>query len=310
MSSASGDPPPARSWRDIPQEITPRRMSSVGRRRLTMGAVRTLASVIALGVVGWGGYEIWRILQEDPQRLAAVSESQPVETINLTTNGVLDQAWLEETLALPAGAGLMELDLYALRSRLTASGQVNTAVLVREFPATLKVTLEERSPVVRMKAQLGGPDLRVFLVAQDGTVFAGHGYDRALIRSMPWLGGVSLRRSGSGFEPLTGIDRLADLLATARNGVPQRYATWRVVSLERMSTDGQIVVQSTEVPEIIFGVREDFYSQIARLDLILDETRHRAGSPIRSIDLSVGATQVPVALQLPSTPSNGISLSP
>lgn len=309
MSAPPDDMPKTRSWRDIPQEIAPRRMSPVGRRRLTLGAARTLASIVAIGAIAWGGFEIWRTFKNDPQRLAAVSDSRPVETIKLKTDGVLDDAWLAETLDLSPTAGLMELDLYAMRSRLTASGQVRRAVLVREFPATLQVILEERSPVVRLKARLGGPDARTFMVAHDGTVFDGTGYESSVVRSMPWLGGVRLRREGDGFQPLEGIDRLTDLLSTARNGVPSRYATWRVVSLARMSSDGQILVQTTEVPEIIFGVREDFYSQIARMDLILAETKRRSASPVRSIDLSVGAAQVPVALHQPIPNSPDISFT-
>jgi len=300
MNDRSGKTPQARSWRDIPQEIQPRRMSSVGRRRMVWAVVRTLAVATVVAVAGWGGWEIWRTLQNDPQRLIASSENQPVESVMLKTNGVLDDVWLEQTLRIDPNATLMELDLFALRSRLTATGQVRTAVLVREFPATLHVTLEERSPVVRLQARLREPEARMFLVARDGTIFDGHGFDRALVRSLPWLGGVRLRRSGDGFEPLPGITRLADLLTTARDAMPNRYSTWRVVSLEKVSSDGQILVQTTEVPEIIFGLREDFYSQIARLDLILDETTRRAAPPIRSINLAVGSSQVPVALHQPS----------
>lgn len=299
-------PPKARSWRDIPQEIEPRRMSRVGRRRLNFALGKTVLMIVALAAVGWGGFEIWQTLQQDPQRLTSVNESRPVELVDLQTNGVLDDAWLAETLDLAPSAGLMELDLYELRSRLTATGQVRTAVLVREFPATLKVTLEERSPVVRLKAKLNAPEPRTFFVAQDGTVYQGHGYETKLVRSLPWLGGVRLRREAEGFVPLAGIPQLADLLATARGTIPEEFANWRVVSLERLSADGQILVQSSKVPEIIFGVREDFYSQIARLDLILEETSRRTTAPLRSIDLSVGASQVPVALSQPSPafPSN------
>jgi hypothetical protein len=296
MSEARHQPAKARSWRDIPQDIAPQRMSRVGRRRLNMGLVRIAGLVVALGALSWGGFEIWKTLQHDPQRLTAGNESRPIERIDLQTNGVLDDAWLTETLAIAPGTGLMELDLYALRSRLTASGQVRTAVLVREFPTTLKVTLEERSPVVRMQAKLDDPEPRTFYVAHDGTIYDGQGYETRLVRSLPWLGGVRLRRAHQGFEPLEGIAQLADLLATARGSVPDIFATWRVVSLERLSADGQILVQSTTVPKIIFGVREDFYSQIARLDLILDETGRRTTAPLRSIDLSVGPSQVPVAL--------------
>lgn len=303
MSERASESPRARSWRDIPQEIQPRRMSAVGRRRMVWAVVRTLAVVAAVAVTGWGGWEIWRTLQNDPQRLIASSENQPVESVVLETNGVLDDTWLAETLRIDPESTLMELDLFALRSRLTATGQVRTAVLVREFPATLRVTLEERSPVVRLQARLGQPQAQMFLVARDGTIFDGHGFDRAMLRSLPWLGGVRLRREGDGFEPLAGIPQLADLLATARGAIPERYQTWRVVSLERVSSDGQILVQTTEVPEIIFGLREDFYSQIARLDLILDETQRRSSGPLRSINLAVGASQVPVAFHQPSPAS-------
>jgi hypothetical protein len=43
------------------------------------------------------------------------------------------------------------------------------------------------------------------------------------------------------------------------------------------------------------------------MDLILAETKRRAAAPVRSIDLSVGAAQVPVALHQPSADSPDIS---
>jgi cell division protein FtsQ len=212
---------------------------------------------------------------------------------------VLSQDWVKQTLDLPNNIGLMELDLCSLRARLLDHQQVKSAVLKREFPDTLRVVLQERFPVVRLKARLNGPDVRDFLVAQDGTVFAGHEFEQMETRRLPWLGGVRLVRHGDGFAQLSGIDRVADLLSTARSNTPKVYDTWRVVSLERMARDGQIIVQSSQVPEIIFGLREDFFTQLARLDLILEETMERNIPVMKSIDLSVGARQVPVALHTP-----------
>ncbi len=296
MNQIETTTPIARSWRDIPQQIAPQAMSKVGRRRLTFRMVRNGAIILGALVLAVGGFEIWRTLKNDPQRLLATAASEPVKHLKVETNGVLDRDWVVERIALPDGIGLMELDLYALRSQLTKTGQVSAAVLTREFPDTLKVVLEERSPVVRLKARLDGPGIQDFLVARDGTVFRGYGFGEGTLNSLPWLGGVRLLRNGEGFLPLSGLNQVADLLVTARGHAPEMFATWRVVSLERLQLDGEIEVQTSIVPKVIFGTREGFYSQIARLDLILDETRSRRASTVKSINLAVGAAQVPVAM--------------
>lgn len=301
MNRIDPSTPTARSWRDIPQEIAPRAMSRVGRRRSALRTMRSVAVGLAVVAVAAAGALLLHTMSRDPQRLAAAAGSEPVSTILVESNGVLDRVWVEAALELPRDAGLMELDLYALRGRLLASGQVSAAVLMREFPSTLKVVLEERSPVVRLKARLNGPELSDLLVARDGTVFAGEGIAEATLGALPWLGGVRLLREGQGFAPLTGLDRVADLLSTARGYTPQLLATWRVVSLERLGRDGEIVVQSSLVPEIVFGTREDFFSQLARLDLIVEQMRRQPLQPVRSINLAVGPGQVPVALQVPAT---------
>jgi hypothetical protein len=299
MSRAATVTTSARSWRDIPQEIAPRAMSREGRKRVTYGTVKTIAATIVLAAMAAGAFEIWRTWKATPELLAAPIDSQPVKTITVQSDGVLGQAWVERVLALPRGIGLMELDLYALRTRLMASGQVASAVLTREFPDTLRVVLAERSPLVRLRAQIGGEPARDFLVARDGTVFVGEGFPAGITGSLPWLKGVRLVREGAGFQPLSGIDRVGDLLVTAMDNAPRLYRNWEVVSLERMTTDGEIVVTATNVNEIIFGLREDFFSQIARLDLILEHPRAASDQPLRSINLAVGPTQVPVALGLP-----------
>jgi hypothetical protein len=309
MNRIDPSTPSARSWRDIPQQIAPEAMSKVGRRRLTFGLVRTIALVVGLVVVAAGGFEIWRTLQNDPQRLVATSASEPLKHVTVATNGVLNEAWVVAQMALPESAGLMDLDLYALRTKLTRSGQVRAAVLTREFPDTLKVVLDERSPIVRVKARLDGPDVRDFLVSRDGTVFNGHGFTERTVSALPWLGGIRLLRNEAGFLPLENMNTVADLLVTARGNAPDLFATWRVVTLDRMGQDGEIEVQSSVVPKIIFGTREGFYSQIARLDLILAETRSRNRAPVKSINLAIGAAQVPVALMSPTAVSPG-TISP
>lgn len=272
-------------------------MSREGRKRVTFRTVKTITTTIIIAALAGGAFEIWRTWYQTPQLLAAPVDGQPVKTIAVESDGVLGQPWVERVLALPRNIGLMELDLYALRTRLMASGQVASAALTREFPDTLKVVLAERSPIVRLRAQIGAEPERDFLVARDGTVFLGEGYEKDLTDSLPWLGGVRLVREGNGFQPLAGMDRLGDLLVTAITNVPNRYATWRVVSMSRYPADGVIIVQSSDGAEIVFGTREDFYTQIARLDLILERTEAPGGEPIRSVNLAIGPTHVPVAMK-------------
>ena len=137
---------------------------------------------------------------------------------------------------------------------------------------------------------------RFALVARDGVVYDGVGYDPAMLRTLPWLDGVKLLREGSGFARIDGMETAADLLSRAKFEAEPRYSTWRVVSLARFKEDGDIAVRTADGLTIIFGTREDFFRQLARLDLLLDTAaKAPAGQPaVREINLSLGS-QVPVA---------------
>lgn len=285
----------ANSWRDIPQEVKPTVMSSAGRRRLNRQLIRNVLIGLLAVVLAGGAFEIWRTVVRDPQKFAAVAGSRPVEKILLDTNGVIDLAWVEQTLDLPRNAGLAELDIFAARERLMASGQVREAVLTRIYPATLKVTLDERAPVLRLRARQPGGRPAVFLVANDGFIYEGHGYAAGRLDGLPGLGGVGLSRAGNRFAAIEQVKPVAELLLLAREHVPELYATWRVVSLERFKSDRQILVQTTEVPEIVFSLEQDFYAQLARLDLIIERSRTRSLQPVQRIDLAIGGSEVPVS---------------
>ncbi|HVU23517.1 MAG TPA: FtsQ-type POTRA domain-containing protein [Opitutus sp.] len=303
--------PPARSWREIPQQVKPRAMSREGRRRVAWSATKTVAAIVILGGLTWGGVQIAAMLQGNAQKIAAAGEAHPVKDVVLLTDGVLDQRWLVRTLALPKAATLMQLDLYQLRSRLTASGQVRAATLTRTFPATLTVTLTENSPVARVMAQDGSEPPHMLLVARDGTVFAGEGFDPEMIETLPWLDGVALTRRGQGFAPIAGMEKAADLLGKAKLETEPLYRTWHVVSLARLESDREIVVQAQDGTKIVFGTAADFFPQLARLDALLDAARAHTSQPIREINLAIGA-QVPVAFAdakpVPGVPEQTLTL--
>ena len=305
--------PPARSWREIPQQVKPRAMSREGRRRVVWSAVKTVTAILVAGALAWAGVQIAAMLRGNAKKIAEAGEAQPVKEIVLATDGVLDQRWLVRTLALPKGVTLMQLDLYQLRARLTASGQVRAATLTRTFPATLTVTLMENSPVARVMAQEGGEPPRMLLVARDGTVFAGEGFDPAMIQTLPWLDGVTLARRGNGFAPIAGMEKAADLLGKAKLETEHLYQTWQVVSLARLESDHEIVVQTRGGMKITFGTAADFFPQLARLDALLDAARARTDQPVREVNLAIGA-QVPVVFEdakpVPGAPEQNLTLPP
>lgn len=279
-------------------------MSPGGRRRVVFSSVKTVtAGCVIVGLVAVA-YFAAQALQEQPQSIAKTSDTVPVKEIALTTDGVLDQNWIRTTLALPRTASLMELDLMKLRDQLLANGQVHTATLMRSFPATLTVAVSERSPVARVMAQLGTAEPQQFLVARDGVVYAGTGYDPAMVDSLVWLDGVKLVREGSRFQPITGMESAADLLAKARNEAPHLYATWKVISLARLESDREILVRAANIEQIVFSTTDDFFRQLARLDVLADLVPGSTDRPMREVNLAIGRTadgraEVPVTLDVP-----------
>lgn len=302
MSTHVNSNPPARTWRDIQQSIAPDAMSSEGRKRLFAATMKTVCVLFGVCFAGWGVYEAVLTWEKNPMAIKLPVKSAPVKTVSLRTDGVLEKNWISRTLALPKHAGLMDLDLQALKARLLEFGQIRTVVLTRKFPDTLVVMLEERTPVVRVKAQVGVAQPKDFLVARDGVVYEGMSYDPALIGSLPYLGGVGMKVSNGRFQPIEGMGKVAELLSTAHVNIPALYRNWQIVSLSRYEADGFIIVNSKEVKEITFDTREnDFFKQVALLDMVVDEAHLQPDRPARSVNLAIGESQgcaqVPVVLE-------------
>ena len=281
-------------------------MSRGGRRRLLLGFFRGTLLLLAVAVLLGGVYFFTEMMQGGTRPLARAVNAVPIKEIALRTDGVLDQAWIVRTLALPPKATLMDLNIDRLRDRLLADPQVKSATVSRKFPATLDVSLAERPPVALVNARIGNEAPRPYLVARDGTVYRGSGYDQATLAALPWLDGVKLRLDGDHFEPIRGMEAVADLLATTRNEAPHLYHTWKVVSLERLESDAEIHVRATNIEKVIFSARSsgDFLRQIAQLDALLDSVHAAEDQPVNEINLAVGRMidgriQVPVTFKDP-----------
>jgi cell division septal protein FtsQ len=268
-------------------------MSGGGRRRLLLASLRVAGLTAVVMTVGWGIWQIGAVLRHGPEKMPAAAKTEPIKDVLLVTDGVLDHEWLIATLGLPKGISLLQLDLQALRTRVLTSGQVLTATLTRNFPDTLAVTISERSPVARIKAAFRDGSQRELLVARDGVVFEGVAFDHEMVETLPWLEGFSLARQNGALLPIPGMDAVAELLAKAKLEAEERYRTWEVVSLARLRLDGEIEVRTQEGTRIIFGTREDYFPQLARLDLLLDTAaKAQPGKILGEIDLTLGSKVV------------------
>jgi len=272
-------------------------MSRRGHRRRLIAWTKVSMLVLVLGAVAWGGYELVHSWSTDRAGLARAVHSEPVKEIVVITDGVLNQKWATGVLNVPKGSSLMGLDLAALREKLNAFGQVRFAVLTRSFPDTLVVTLQERTPVARIQASEGLGQMRQLMVAKDGTVYEGIGYDRPLVASLPWLDGVRLVRavSGPGFAPIAGMEDVSALLTAAQLHAPHLYRSWMVVSLERLALADEIQVKAQDVEKIVFSRRRDFFKQIAQLDYVIDASHVLPEPNLQSVNLTYEG-QVPVRL--------------
>jgi hypothetical protein len=224
----------------------------------------------------------------------------------LRTDGVLTGAWLGRTLALPQGASLMELDLQKLRTRLLAEQQVLSATLTKNFPDRLVVQISERSPIARLKVRTLGQEY-VLLVARDGVIYAGEGYDKSVLETLPWLDGVQLKPDHGGFRPIPGMAVAAELLSRARIEAEDLYSKWFVISLTRLSADHKIQITTKEEDggwTIYFSTNDDFFRQLAKLNYITDTLTARAPGAKATIDLTLGQ-DVPVTIT-PEAPDHGV----
>ena len=288
MSKTPVSLPVARHWREIPQEVKPRAMSREGRRRATARGIRITGLAAALALVAAAAWQVSLAWGKGAAPAAAPRGEWIGDHLEAESDGVLngDKAWLESALALPANATLDSIDLGVLRERLLASGQVQAAALLRHFPRTLTVRMSERTPIARVRVAPSGEPQRTLLVARDGTVYEGHGYDGKMLDTLPWLGGIAAH--GGKLGPIDGMESVNELLARAKLYAPALYRDWWILSLDRLASDGVIEVRTREGESFLFGSQsDDFTHQLGRLAFILDQ--YRSQEPPRRIDLSLGS---------------------
>jgi len=286
-TAASG----AQSWRELAGPRRRRIKSPQARKRRREQWLKLLAvAVLAIAAVAAPVLWLTREPSETESSASFSPPSRPVQRILFHTDGVLPDGWLGGVLRLKPGTRMMEVDIHAVKAALEAEGQVKSARVERVFPDSLKIVVEERVPVFRIRAAKANGAVEERIVARDGTIYEGTAYPRSTLRNLPYL--KPYRHPDGGYRPLVGIERVAELLALAREKSPRFFATWQIVSLEHYSGDpdlpGQVIeVRTRLVPRIIFGATGDFDRQLDRLASILSVLRSQGDPSIERIDLSL-----------------------
>lgn len=216
---------------------------------------------------------------------------QPVEQIEFETDGVLDGQWLSKYVSIKKGSDIMDVDINAIHDKIVSIDQVKSAVVARKFPDTIKVEINERVPVLRMRV-LDGVFRREMLVDADGYVFEGEKLSIMERKSLPFLAGVVLKKNkNNSYDPIEGVNRVCQLLDLARRQYWTIYAQIEVISLEKLSKKdkrpwSKIILQAQFSPRVIFK-DYDFTEQLKRLDFILATPMIQKKLPIEQIDLTL-----------------------
>ncbi len=299
-------PPGLRTWQEIGQRAAGRALSPVARRKRIirgLGVAVTLGMVAGLGALGvWG----WKLYRNHPAQWHAVDADAKLAQVDFQTDGVLTEQWARETLGLKNGDALPQYDLFALRKHLLGTTQVREAFVERALPDTLRIRVSERVPVLRLAVGDGAGGYKPYLVAKDGTIYAGTLYPEDFIHGLPWVAGEKLQAlPAGGFKPAVGVGVIEDLLTQAKANVPQLAAGWTVVDVSDFDARPQaplslLKVRSRDMGEVVF-LAHDFHKQLERLALIAQDL-HDKQILAQGVDLSFDQQAVVKMAAAPAPP--------
>jgi hypothetical protein len=286
QDSASG------SWKTLAPKSSRRPASKAAFRKRLLGAGKFLILIAILAGVGGVFWFFQNRSQIDAGPIDLTGPGAPVSALSFTTDGVLHKRWFANWFGPLRGRSLMELDIEKIHSELVKEPQISFARVSRKFPATLKIELRERKPVLRICLRSKSKGEQTWLVSNDGSLYLGTCYSSASISHLPFLDIKPhlLKRNTleDGYQKLEGIPAVAPLLELARSEYPGFYQNWQIVSYQRPYDDdagAHIHIKSGKVRSLRFSPR-NYEAQLRRLKYLLHEPDFQRTRVVDSIDLS------------------------
>ena len=280
------------SWKKIPQKTN--RQSPVAKETKKVD-FRMWGRALGIGVgtcvlllgLPLGGYYLFHA---STSVASNVQVESPVE-IEIQPGRFIPDSWIESRLELNPTLGLMQIDLLGVKSNLEKHTEIKSASVERHFPNVLRVSVQERYPVFRMKVLGQNGHHTILLVDEEGHVFENVNCPQHLLRGIPFLSGVVLHPAPHGYRPIAGADILANLVKTAKSLYPELSRDWLLILadqliLARTFTEGYIRVRSRSIEEILFAPK-NFEKQLERLKYIVDHHPDPSTRPLSRVNLSL-----------------------
>lgn len=229
-------------------------------RRLKFGFLGLL--VLALGLVISANF--WK-------------SSLKVKRVTIEGNRIVETAEIMQLIKVPKSTQLQDIDLMAVRRDILSHHFIKDAVVERDLPATLKITIIERVPLAIINSS------EILYLDEDGVVLP-HSISKQLF-DLPVLTGMP---DGISLTPGTKINH-ADIQEALQILASSRLASrelYHLISEVRLRNGGDIVLYAAEcgVP-IIFGHGE-IASKLVRLESFWDDVvRERGPENLQYVDL-------------------------
>ena len=200
-----------------------------------------------------------------------------VKRVTIEGNRIVETAEITQLIKVPKNTQLQEVDLMAVRRDILSHHFIKDAVVERDLPATLRVTIKERVPLVIINSA------EIYYLDEDGVVLP-HSISKQLI-DLPVLTGIS---DNIALTPGTKISHpdikeALNILTSSRLVSKDLY---HVISEVRLRNGGDIVLYAAEwgVP-IIFG-RGEIASKLVRLESFWNTVvRERGAENLQYVDL-------------------------
>lgn len=280
-----------RDWRDLREGFPGNpTLKKRGRRNwlaygkgLALGALALAAfgSFIALVATG-------EAYLADKNKAVAVSSGPE---ITFLSDGMLTREWFLDTFSGELPTDLRGFDVHQFKKRIeNAEKQVASVRVQVALPSAVQVHVRERKPVGRILIR-GEDGPEVWLIGEDGVLFAGRGYLEESLRRVPVLAGIRLRRAGGEFLPVEGFEEVAQFLTGSRELYPELVDSWKVVDLRGWNPEDpydldRVHVRSRDADTIVLHVGRSLRPQLARLAAVLTTLRSEGLQRPEAIDVS------------------------
>jgi len=280
------------TWQKLAPKSSRRPASKAALKKRIISISKVLSLVATLGIIG---FVVWFFPSNKNNYAGPVDltgPAVPVSNLVFISDGVLHRDWFQNWFGPLRNRTLMDFDIVDLQNELINEPQISFARVSRIFPATLKIEVQEKKPILRLclRTKINGEE--TWLISEDGNIFKGSCYRKSSLSHLPYLNlNPSLlkkKAKDEGYEKLDGIPAIAPLLEIARKEYPGFYQDWQILTYQRPYDDDPgafVKINSKKVKNLRFAP-SNYSSQLRRLKFLLSDPKFKKSLNVESIDLS------------------------